>query len=345
MLRPKRPGNPQGGMETDSRRCPGLMRPARRRAEESLKRAMEARFFASSTTTAGRTTRRSGPPNPEAAASRAELPPSSGGPPGSSGGSPGGGPSPPGQGPAWPRAFPRTGERTGRGRRGPIFPGGRVPLCRRDSTRPQNASDLTSIPPRNGFPAFLPSPLCPYLPRLPCPGGPRIGEAGLRDRVPVRPSPRASIRCPGDSRKRPARGKQGGVRRRGRPGSPRSVDRGPPRGRDFRSLWPQVSPQAGGPAAVRRSLPRRPKPSRNFIPAGDAGRRAAAHPRLAGACPNGAPSLFRSPPPSCRPLAPLAGGVEGARAPSSGLRPRPRPIPGGFAGDSRGSNPDPASPP
>jgi len=29
-------------------------------------------------------------------------------------------------------------------------------------------------------------------------------------------------------------------RRRGRPGSPRSVDRGPPRGRDFRSLWPQA---------------------------------------------------------------------------------------------------------
>jgi hypothetical protein len=35
---PERPGNPQGGMETDSRRRPGLMRPARRRAEESLKR-------------------------------------------------------------------------------------------------------------------------------------------------------------------------------------------------------------------------------------------------------------------------------------------------------------------
>ena len=75
MLRPKRPGNPQGGMETDSRRRPGLMRPARRRAEESLKRAMEARFFASSTTTAGRTTRRSGPPNPEAAAPPEADPP------------------------------------------------------------------------------------------------------------------------------------------------------------------------------------------------------------------------------------------------------------------------------
>jgi hypothetical protein len=72
---PERPGNPQGGMETDSRRRPGLMRPARRRAEESLKRAMEARFFASSTTTAGRTTRRSGPPNPEAAAPPEAAPP------------------------------------------------------------------------------------------------------------------------------------------------------------------------------------------------------------------------------------------------------------------------------
>jgi hypothetical protein len=74
MLRPKRPGNPQGGIETDSRRRPGLMRPARRRAEESLKRAMEARFFASSTTTAGRTTRRSGPPNPEAAPPEVDPP-------------------------------------------------------------------------------------------------------------------------------------------------------------------------------------------------------------------------------------------------------------------------------
>jgi hypothetical protein len=143
----------------------------------------------------------------------------------------------------------------------------------------------------------------------------------------------------GDSRKRPARGKQGGIRRRGRPGSPRSVDRGPPRGRGFRSLWPQVSSQAGGPAAVRRSLPRRPKPSRNFIPAGDAGRRPAAHPRLAGACPNGAPSLFRSPPPSCRPLAPLAGGVEGARAPSSSLRPCLRAHPRGVRRGSPGKRP------
>jgi hypothetical protein len=110
-------------------------------------------------------------------------------------------------------------------------------------------------------------------------------------------------------------------------------------GAAFAPCGHRLSPQAGGPAAVRRSLPRRPKPSRNFIPAGDAGRRAAAHPRLAGTCPNEAPSLFRSPPPSCRPLASLAGGVEGARAPSSGLRPRLRAHPRGFRGGSPGKRP------
>jgi hypothetical protein len=111
---------------------------------------------------------------------------------------------------------------------------------------------------------------------------------------------------------------------------------GRPEGAAFAPCGRRLAPEAGGPAAVRRSLPQRSKPSRNFIPAGDAGRRAAAHPRLAGACPNRAPSLFRSPPPSCRPLAPLAGGVEGARAPSSGLRPCLRAHPRGFRGVSRG---------
>ena len=58
----------------------------------------------------------------------------------------------------------------------------------------------------------------------------------------------------------------------------------------------RLSPQAGGPAAVRRSLPRRPKPSRNFIPAGDARRRrVTAHPRPARTRPNGSPSPFTHP--------------------------------------------------
>jgi hypothetical protein len=198
-----------------------------------------------------------------------------------------------------------------------------------------------------------PPPSCPPLPRLPYPGSPGIGETGLRDQAsarigggPIRAlssSPdSAPGEIPGNARPEENRGAFGGA---GGLGVPGPWTGGRPEGATFAPCGHRLSPQAGGPAAVRRSLPRRPKPSRNFIPAGDAGRRAAAHPRLAGACPNGAPSLFRSPPPSCRPLAPLAGGVEGARAPSSGLRPRPRPIPGGFAGDSRGSNPDPASPP
>jgi len=114
---------------------------------------------------------------------------------------------------------------------------------------------------------------------------------------------------------------------------------GRPEDAAFAPCGHRLSPQAGGPAAVRRSLPRRPKPSRNFIPAGNAGRRAAAHPRLAGTCPNGVPSLFRSPPPSCRPLAPLAGGAEGARAPSSGLRPCLRAHPRGVRGGSPGKRP------
>jgi hypothetical protein len=79
---------------------------------------------------------------------------------------------------------------------------GRVPFCRRDSTRPQNASaSLMSASPARSFP-----------------GGPGIGEAGLRDRASARIGggshpgalfqPRFGVR--GDSRKRPAQGKQGG---------------------------------------------------------------------------------------------------------------------------------------
>jgi hypothetical protein len=237
---------------------------------------------------------------------------------------------------------------SGRSRRG------RVPLCRRDSTRPQNASGLTPIPPGNGFPALLPSPLMSASPAPSLSGKPRDRRdgpsgSGLRPHrrgVPSGRSLPAPIRRPGRFPEKPGPRKTervfGGAGGLGVPGPGTG---GRPEGAAFAPCGRRLAPQAGGPAAVRRSLPRRPKPSRNFFPAGDAGRRAAAHPRLAGTCPNGAPSLFRSPPPSCRPLAPLARGVEGARAPSSGLRPRPRPIPGGFAGDSRGSNPDPASPP
>jgi hypothetical protein len=126
---------------------------------------------------------------------------------------------------------------------------GRVPLCRRDSTRPQNASGLTPIPPGNGFPAFLPSPLMSTSPAPSFPGSPGIGETGLRDQASARIGggshpgalfqPRFSAR--GDSRKHLARRKRGGIRRRKRPGSPRSVDGGPPRGRGFCCpLWPRA---------------------------------------------------------------------------------------------------------
>jgi hypothetical protein len=55
------------------------------------------------------------------------------------------------------RAFPgiSPGAESGPGEK--TRTGNRVPFCRRDSTRPQNASGLTPIPPGNGFPAFLPS--------------------------------------------------------------------------------------------------------------------------------------------------------------------------------------------
>jgi hypothetical protein len=225
---------------------------------------------------------------------------------------------------------------------------GRVPLCRRDSTRPQNASGLTPIPPGNGFPAFLPSPLMSASPAPSLSGKPRDRRdgpsgSGLRPHrrgVPSGRSLPAPIRRPGRFPETPGPRKTervfGGAGGLGVPGPGTG---GRPEGAAFAPCGHRLSPQAGGPAAVRRSLPRRPKPSRNFIPAGDAGRRAAAHPRLAGTCPNGAPSLFRSPPPSCRPLAPLAGGVEGARAPSSGLRPRLRAHPRGFRGGSPGKRP------
>jgi hypothetical protein len=95
---------------------------------------------------------------------------------------------------------------------------GRVPFCRRDSTRPQNASGLIPIPPGNGFPALLPSPLMSASPAPSFPGSPGIGETGLRDRASARIGggshpgalfqPRFGVR--GDSRKRPAQGKQRG---------------------------------------------------------------------------------------------------------------------------------------
>jgi hypothetical protein len=228
---------------------------------------------------------------------------------------------------------------------------GRVPLCRRDSTRPQNASGLTPIPPGNGFPAFLPSPLMSASPAPSLSGKPRDRRdgpsgSGLRPHrrgVPSGRSLPAPIRRPGRFPETPGPRKTervfGGAGGLGVPGPGTG---GRPEGAAFAPCGHRLSPQAGGPAAVRRSLPRRPKPSRNFIPAGDAGRRAAAHPRLAGTCePNGAPSLFRSPPPSCRPLAPLARGVEGARAPSSGL---PAPTALSVPGPSPGSRETPVEP-
>jgi hypothetical protein len=121
-------------------------------------------------------------------------------------------------------------------------------FCRRDSTRPQNASGLTPIPPGNGFPAFLPSPLMSTSPAPSFPGSPGIGETGLRDQAsarigggPIRAlssSPdSASGEIPGNARPKENRE---GIRRRGRPGSPRSVDGELSRGRGFRSSWPQA---------------------------------------------------------------------------------------------------------
>jgi hypothetical protein len=177
------------------------------------------------------------------------------------------------------------------------------------------------------------------------PGDRRDGPSGSglrphRRGVPSGRSLPAPIRRPGRFPETPGPRKTGrAFGGAGGPGVPGPWTGGRPEDAAFAPCGRRLAPEAGGPAAVRRSLPRRPKPSSNFIPAGDAGRRAAAHPRLAGACPNGAPSLFRSPPPSCRPLAPLAGGVEGARAPSSGLRPRLRVHPRGVRGGSLGKRP------
>jgi hypothetical protein len=172
---------------------------------------------------------------------------------------------------------------------------GRVPFCRRDSTRPQNASGLTPIPPGNGFPALLPSPLMSASPAPSLSGKPgdrRDGPSGSglrphRRGVPSGRSLPAPIRRPGRFPETP------GPRKTGRAfggagglGVPGPGTGGRPEDAAFAPCGHRLSPQAGGPAAVRRSLPRRPKPSRDFIPAGDAGRRAAARPRLAGACPN-----------------------------------------------------------
>jgi hypothetical protein len=113
---------------------------------------------------------------------------------------------------------------------------GRVPFCRRDSTRPQNASGLIPIPPGNGFPALLPSPLMSASPAPSFPGSPGIGETGLRDRASARIGggshpgalfqPRFGVR--GDSRKRPAQGKQGGRRAAAHPRPARARPNGSP---------------------------------------------------------------------------------------------------------------------
>jgi len=228
---------------------------------------------------------------------------------------------------------------------------GRIPFCRRGSTCLQGALGSTPILPGHGFPAFLPLSLfalsCSPLRRLPRPGGQQaMSSPALFSGVESASGEiLGNARLEGDTGTfrgaapgKPGRaGCEGGGA--GGPGAPGPGTGNCLEGAAFAPCGHRLSPQAGGPAAVRRSLPRRPKPSRNFIPAGDAGCRAAAHPRLAGARPNGAPSLFRSPPPSCRPLAPLAGGAEGARAPSSGLRPRLRAHPRGFRGGSPGKRP------
>jgi hypothetical protein len=195
-------------------------------------------------------------------------------------------PLPPGGQPGPSIGFPNTCP--GRSCRGHAW------FCRRDSTRPQNASGLTPIPPRNGFPAFLPSSPHVDLSRAFLSGKPgdrRDGPSGSglrphRRGVPSGRSLPAPIRRPGRFPETP------GPRKTGRAfggagglGVPGPGTGGRPEDAAFAPCGHRLSPQAGGPAAVRRSLPRRPKPSRDFIPAGDAGRRAAARSRLAGACP------------------------------------------------------------
>jgi hypothetical protein len=116
-------------------------------------------------------------------------------------------------------------------------------------------------------------------------------------RFPVRvfsPGPdSAPGEIPGNARPEENRGAFGGA---GGLGVPGPWTGGRPEGATFAPCGHRLSPQAGGPAAVRRSLPRRPKPSRNFIPAGDARRRrVTAHPRPARTRPNGSPSPFTHP--------------------------------------------------
>jgi hypothetical protein len=107
---------------------------------------------------------------------------------------------------------------------------GRVPLCRCDSTRPQNASGLTPIPPGNGFPAFLPSPLMSASPAPSLSGKPgdrRDGPSGSglrphRRWVPSGRSLPAPIRRPGRFPETP------GPRKTGRP--PRGGSSSPRKG-------------------------------------------------------------------------------------------------------------------
>jgi hypothetical protein len=110
-------------------------------------------------------------------------------------------------------------------------------------------------------------------------------------------------------------------------------------GAAFAPCGHRLSPQAGGPAAVADPCPGdrslRGTSSLRAMPA--AARRlilaSQGHARTG-------PLRFFDPlPPHVGLSRLLRGGVEGARAPSSGLRPRPRPIPGGFAEDLPGKQP------
>jgi hypothetical protein len=217
---------------------------------------------------------------------------------------------------------------------------GRVPFCRRDSTRPQNASaSLPSSPHVRLSRAFLIREARGSARRAFGIGPPPASAGGPIRALSSSPDS-ASGEIPGNARPKENRE---GIRRRGRPGSPRSGDGGPPRGRGFRSLWPQ----AFTPGRRTGRGPPIPAPETEAFeglhPCGRCRppRGGSSSPRRGMPEPNGAPSLFRSPPPSCRPLAPLAGGVEGARAPSSGL---PAPTALSVPGPSPGSRETPVEP-
>lgn len=176
--------------------------------------------------------------------------PSSGGPPDFSGG-PWKRP-PPGQSFAWPRAFPRNRTKPPEAcRRDPPFPGMDLgngflsslvaPRAAGGASRSVGATQPAHRTSWARFPSF---PGMVFRPSFPLPHARLSGTSPVREiirRCPARalfssPDP-APGEIPGNAR--PEENREG-IRRRGRPGSPRSVDRGPPRGRDFRSLWPQA---------------------------------------------------------------------------------------------------------